>query len=192
MRRGGSSRAAAVVVLVEGVSALAACSQPECEEKADLVAMDGWRLLGAEDDPFSPPADAALCTDDDIRMEPFGVGGPTALDVDTSSGCGWATLEQQLVLPLEAGDAVQLRVFYFSQTRFPAAEAHLAVTLGDDELWSTSVPIPTGSALEAPRIELTDAFATGTPARFHVGNHGDNSWNLLELSRVRKVFCSDD
>lgn len=171
---------------------LGGCPVPECEEKTDLVAMDQWVLLAPEDDPFDPPADAPLCTTDDIRMEPFGAGGPITLDVDTSLGCGWATLTQPLVTDIAADDKVTIRVFYYSQTTFPAAEAELALTFGGELFWTDTVPIPANSDL-TPRTPLpaTRDVPAGTPVHFHVGNHGDNSWNLLELSRTRKVFCSE-
>jgi hypothetical protein len=169
----------------------AGCPEPAplCEEKADLVAMDGWTLLPAADDPFDPPADAPFCTAEDVRAEPFGQGGPLALDVDTRGGCGWATVRQELLEDLAAGDEVQVRVWYFSQTSFPASEARIALAFDGDVVWSVEVPIPASSTLEAPRFAVEKDVAAGRAAHFHVGNHGDNTWNLLELSRIRKVPC---
>lgn len=171
---------------------LAGCPGPECEEKTDLVAMDQWVLVPPAEDPFAPPPDAAFCTADSIRMEPFGTGGPVALDVDTSLGCGWATLTQPLATDIAAGEKVTIRVFYFSQTTFPAAEAELAVSFGGEVFWSDKVAIPASSSItpQAPIVADRDIPA-GTPAHFHLGNHGDNSWTLLELSRTRLVYCED-
>jgi hypothetical protein len=179
-----------VAPLAAAIGLLGGCPDPRCEERTELVAMDAWVLVAPADDPFGPPADAALCTEADIRMEPFGVGGPVALDVDTGGGCGWATLVQPLQHDVAAGEDVNVRVFYFSQTRFPAAEAEIAIGFGDEVFWSERVPIPTSSDV-TPRAPLPAAapIAAGTPTYFHVGNHGDNSWNLLELSRTRTVFC---
>lgn len=152
--------------------------------------MEGWQLVAPDNDPFAPPTDAPLCTLDDIRMEPFGNAGPVALDVDTRAGCGWATLAQQTRTELVAGDQVLSRLFYFSQTSFPAAVADVALRLGDEDLWRFEVPIPSASKLEFPTVTLEQDLPAGTRVLFHVGNHGDNTWNLLEVSRVRKVFCS--
>ena len=122
-------------------------------------------------------------------MEPFGSGSPIALDVDTRTGCGWATVAQQTRADLVAGDEVLSRLFYFSQTSFPNDVADVALRLGDDDLWRFAVPIPTTSKLELPSVVLQRDVPAGTRVLFHVGNHGDNSWNLLEVSRVRNVFC---
>lgn len=166
-----------------------ACAGPECEEKNDLVDMTAWELMDPASDPFSPPSDVDLCDAEEVRMEPFGTAGPIALDVDTRRGCGWATVEQETTTDLLAGDEVQVRIFYFSQTSFPEAEAELVLAFDDEPFWSAVVPIPAPSKLEAPLVPITNDVPAGTKVRFHVGNHGDNSWNLIELSRTRKVFC---
>lgn len=167
----------------------AGCPGDECQEKTDLVDMTAWTLVAPEDDPFEPPADAPFCTGDEIRMEAFGTGGPIALDVDTRAGCGWATLAQETKADLVAGDRVQSRLFYFSQTSFPADTADVALRFGDVDHWRFAVPIPTINQLEAPLLAVEQDVPAGTRVLFHVGNHGDNSWNLLEVSRVRNVFC---
>lgn len=171
---------------------LVGCPGPECEEKTDLVAMDQWVLVPPAEDPFAPAPDAPFCTADNIRMEPFGTGGPIALDVDTSLGCGWATLTQPLATDIAAGEKVTIRVFYFSQTTFPAAEAELAVSFGGEVFWSDQVAIPASSSItpQTPIVADRDVPA-GTPVHFHLGNHGDNSWTLLELSRTRLVYCEE-
>lgn len=176
-------------VLLACALAAPGCVGPECEEKVDIVDMSAWHLLDAASDPFSPPADAALCGAEEVRMEPFGDSGPIALDVDTRRGCGWATVEQETKADLIAGDEIQVRVFYFSQTSFPEAEAELVLALEDEAFWSVVVPIPAQSTLEAPLVPIAQDVPAGTKIRFHVGNHGDNSWNLLELSRTREVYC---
>jgi hypothetical protein len=131
-----------------------------------------------------------LCTADDIQIASF--GEDDAVEIDTRFGCGWATVEQPLLAAVEAGDALQVRVFYFSQTTFPEAEAEVAVALGDDIVVREAVAIPSSSGLVAPRVVVDRAVAAGTMARFHVGNHGDNSWNLIELSRVRTAPCDPE
>ena len=170
------------------VSAMSACT-PDCEEKVEVVDMTAWRLLSTDEDPFTPPPDAVLCSAENIRMEPFG-NGPVAVDIDTATACGWATVEQPTTEDLTAGDEVQLRIFYFSQTSFPQDVAEVIIAFDGEPFFSVEVPIPTSSQLEAPLIVVDRDIPTGTPVQFHVGNHGDNSWNLLEVSRTRKVFCS--
>jgi hypothetical protein len=178
-----------VVISAAVIASVLACPAPECEDKLDLVDMTAWELLAPNDDPFVPPADAPLCTDDNILMQPFGSGESTALDVETRAGCGWATLAQASAADLVAGDVLFSRLFYFSQTAFPSAEADVALRFGDDDMWRLTVPIPAPSKLEFPSITIAHDVPAGTTVLFHIGNHGSNSWNLLEVSRVRRVSC---
>lgn len=184
---------AAMLVTVAGCPA--SCGFEECIEKVSVIDNAAWQLLAAADDPFLPPADAPLCTLEDVHMEPFGAGGELSLDVDTGRGCGWATLQEPTLVDLAPADEVQVRVFYFSQLSFPEAVAEIALAVDGERMWSVEVPIPASSTLEAPRFTVGDALSrdtvvpAGTPLQFHIGNHGDNTWNLLELSRLRKGPC---
>lgn len=179
-----------VGLVVVATSGSSGCAPPECEFQEPLVFAEGWRFVPpTEDVLWPPPPDAPVCTVDDIQVATF--GEDEAVEIDTRLGCGWATVEQALGVGLAAGDRVQVRIFYFAQATFPAAEAEVAVALGDDVIVSERVPIPSSSGLVAPRVVIDRAVAAGTPARFHVGNHGDNSWNLIELSRVYTAACAD-
>jgi hypothetical protein len=152
------------------------------------VSAPGWTFVEPADDTLWPaPADAALCDADDIQVQSFGVDD--AIEIDTRFGCGWATVEQPIAVDLVAGDDVQARVFYFSQATFPAAQAEVAIALDGAIVVTERVDIPTGSGLLAPRITLDRDVAAGSRAAFHIGNHGDNSWNLIELARLRQVVC---
>lgn len=198
LRRGGSAQPSSPrCVAGRGVcwallAVKAGCAPaPVCETKQPLVDASSWRLVPPADDTlWPPPADAPLCAPEDVQVASF--GDDDAVEIDTRFGCGWATVEQPIALALTAGDAVQVRVFYFSQGTFPAAEAEVAVALGDAVIARQRVPIPSSSGLFAPRVVLEGDVAAGTPARFHVGNHGDNSWNLIELSRIVSGPCAGD
>lgn len=189
-RRTATPQTAFVVVVVTGiVGTSAACGGPECEEKVEIVDHTRWRLLGPDEDVFPAPPGTELCTEANIRMEPFGDAGPIAVDIDTATGCGWATVEQETNAELVRGDSLQLRMFYFSQTVFPEAEATVIVAFDGEPVWSVQIPIPTSTGLEAPVVPIDRDLAAGTKVQFHVGNHGDNSWNLLEVSRTRPILC---
>lgn len=192
--------------------ALAACSPPPptCEVKQPLVEADAWRLLPRDEDPFVPlapgpllekneevdggapidggPGALTLCADEDVTVEPLGLDDSLQL---TTQFCSWMTVEQPLRSRIEAGERVFLRVWYFAQTSYPAATAELSMSFGDEPFWSASVPIPTESGLLAEEIEIASDVAEGTPVRWHVGNHGGNSWNLIELSALREGPCPD-
>lgn len=194
-----SSAGARIVVgaLALVVVVCAGCPGETCEEKADLVAMDGWTLVAADDDPFGP-ADRPACGEDRVRMEPFGVGGPIALDIDTGFGCGWATAKQRLAEDLEPGDRLNVHVWVETQTEFAGETstvdalvfAELALAFDDETFWSTSVQIPVSAYLEgASDAPIEKTIPAGTEVFFHLGNHGANTWSLVELSRVRDAPC---
>ncbi len=163
---------------------------PVCTDKEPLVAPDAWTFVEPADDTLWPAPDgAALCNASDIQVASF--GADDAVEIDTRFGCGWATVSQPIASSLAAGDRVQVRIFYFSQATFPEAQAEVAVALDGDGGVSEKVAIPASSGLVAPVVTVDHDVAAGALAHFHIGNHGDNSWNLIELSRVFDVPCDD-
>jgi hypothetical protein len=165
-------------------------SGPQCEEATALVAGDAWTFVEPNADVlWVAPADAARCESSDLQVQTF--GDDVALEVDTRLGCGWATAMQPLRADIVEGDELQVRVFYFSQATFPAAQAEVAIAIGADIVMRELVDIPTESGLIAPRLPVLRDATAGTPVQFHIGNHGDNSWNLVELSAITRVPCEN-
>lgn len=183
--------ARAVFACVSFVVVVAGCAEPPvplCETQATLVDPAAWTYVPNADDPLWPaPEGAALCSADEIQVQSF--GEDDAVEVDTRFGCGWATVAQPIAVDLKKGDEIQIRVFYFSQASFPEDTAEVAIAIDGDVVSSTIVDIPTSSDLIAPRVVVDRDIAAGATALFHVGNHGDNSWNLIELSRIDKAPC---
>lgn len=162
-----------------------------CETLEPTVDPTAWTFVANADDPLWPaPEGAALCGPDEIQVQSF--GADDAVEVDTRFGCGWATVQQPIGVDLNEGDELQIRVFYFSQASFPEDTAEIAVAIDGDVVSSTIVDIPTSSGLIAPRIAMTRDVAKGAMAMFHIGNHGDNSWNLIELSRINSAPCPEE
>jgi hypothetical protein len=165
-------------------------TEPLCSDKEPLVSADAWTFVPPSDDAIWPaPADAVLCTPDDIQVASF--GADEAVEIDTRFGCGFATVSQPITSPLAAGDRVQVRIFYFSQATFPAERAEVAVAVDGEVIVAETIDIPTSSGLVAPIVVINHDVDVGALAHFHVGNHGDNSWNLIELARVFDVVCDE-
>jgi hypothetical protein len=177
------------------VALLAACSvcacqtEPStCETLEPVADVDSWAFVDPTDDVVWPaPADAVLCTDDDVQVQP--IGDATALEIDTRFGCGWATVVQPLLVEARAGDVLRLQIFYFPQASFPEAVANVAFAVDGDVVVSLDVPIPAPAGVLAPEVVLTRDVPAGAPIAFHVGNHGDNSWNLTRADLVRTTTC---
>lgn len=187
-RHRGANTAAAVTCVLLGACGSACDLDPQCEEATDLVAGDAWTFVEPSADVlWVAPADAARCESSALQVQTF--GDDVALEVDTRLGCGWATATQPLRADIVEGDELQVRVFYFSQATFPAAQAEVAIAIGADIVMRELVNIPTTSGLIAPRLPVLRNASAGTPVQFHIGNHGDNSWNLVELSAITRVAC---
>jgi hypothetical protein len=171
--------------------ALGACTAtsctPEalCETAVPVVNADGWLL----DEPVDAPSDALLCTSENVTKQFFGI--KEVVEIDTGPTCGFATLRRSSDAALGTGETLLIRMFYASQTVFPAAQAHVTVSVGDLTVLDEQVAIPAQSGLlpEQPRIVVDRDVPAGAPVLFHVGNHGDNSWSLVELSVLRQEPC---
>lgn len=119
------------------------------------------------------------CNRNDITTEFF--GAEPSVSVDTT-GCSAATLEQPTQLPIAAGDNLHLRIYHYPLTSTVSGVGHLEVALGATSLWTREVPLPSDSQLFEADVILPEAAAAGTPIRWHVDNHGNNTWNMVELS----------
>jgi hypothetical protein len=199
---------AAVVVVVVGIAVLGTAGStcapaPVCEAKQPLVDHDAWTIVAFDDDPWrdvAPPLvskDAGVdetsgalvpCDDADVSSEPLSL--EPSLQLSTLY-CSWLTVEQPLRVDVRAGEPIHTRLWYFQQTSYPAATAELALTIGDDAFMEESLPIPAPSGLFGGDYDAPADAAEGTPIRWHLGNHGGNTWNLIELTVLRDGPCPD-
>jgi hypothetical protein len=176
-------------VLLAACSVCACTAEPStCETLQPLVDVDAWQFVEPADDVVWPaPDDALFCTADDLQVQP--IGDVEALEIDTRFGCGWATATQPSLMAASAGDVVRLQIFYFPQASFPEAVANVGFAIDGDVVVSVDVPIPADGGVLSPEVVLTRDVAAGAPVAFHVGNHGDNSWNLTRADLVRSGPC---
>ena len=95
--------------------------------------------------------------------------------------CNWITLEQPSLRAIGAGDRVEVRGFHSRLTAPVPGEAHIGLVIGDEQVLDYRVTIPTDSVF--PDVEWTapKAYPAGTPILFHVDNHGQNEYMLIEV-----------
>jgi hypothetical protein len=156
-----------------------ACA-PSWGEPEPVAVWDGWRLSTA-DEPFgAAPADV-YC--DPLGWGPELFGPEPALQVWTAA-CPWVTVEQPSRVPLERGDRLSFRLWHDPLSADAPATAWIGLAADTSVLawWSVPIPAPSGPVLDD--LELAVDFPEGTPIRFHVHNHGNNTYHLLELSRL--------
>ncbi len=168
---------------------MAGCLDPEplqCrplapDERAVLVDHGLWRLASAEEDPWQSerPADIE-CDASGRKAEDF--GGQLSLGIDTGL-CSYTTMVQETLEATCAGDELFVWIWHFGLTGPEGSSAHLGVQVGDELVYTQTLPIPNTSGLVAEGFKLTKDHPSGTEIYFHVRNHGANTYQLLELSR---------
>jgi hypothetical protein len=149
------------------------------EPRGPLVVHDSWEIVSAEEDPFSDRLSDAVCPDDSHMPELL--GAEPVFSVDTG-GCTYITARQPALRGVAKGETLVARVWHFALDAGESAEAHVALRIGDTTVLDQTVPIPSEGGLIAASEVAMNAFEAGTPVFFHLHNHGDNSWSLVELS----------
>jgi len=96
--------------------------------------------------------------------------------------CNWITLEQPSLRAIRAGDQVEVRARHSQLTAPVPGEARMGFVVGDEQLLDYSVTIP--SDFEFPNAVWTAPrdYPAGTPLLFHVDNHGQNEYMLIEAN----------
>jgi len=97
--------------------------------------------------------------------------------------CNWITLEQPSLRAIRAGDRVEVRTRH-SQLNAPVpGVARIGFVIGDEQVLDYTVTIPEDfwfpehSPWTAPKD-----YPAGTPLLFHVDNHGQNEYMLIEVN----------
>ena len=155
-------------------------------DRVMLVDHHAWQLTREEEDPYlARRPDRVVCTPEEgYRFEIL--NEEPAFQIHTSF-CNYITVEQPLKIPLYRGDLLHLRMWHFSLTSFEATEAFAAIRMGEKEIWSARIPLPARSNLFYPDILLEHDLPATSLLRFHLNNHGANTWHLIELSASREL-----
>lgn len=187
-----------VVFLAAGL-VTSACSgeEPICTTPHPLIDNTQWSVVPLESDPFritgaetSSTAPPHLGRCDESSMTAEDLGGEMSFSIITYV-CGWATVEQTTKEQIRAGDPLFVRLWYYSQLNTEPAEANLLLAFEDEPFWNGTVPLPAMRAgLLTQAIAAPRDVPAGTPIRFHLANHGANSWNLIEVSVQRPIDCA--
>jgi hypothetical protein len=150
-----------------------------------LVHAARWEALSVDDDPIADPSlDAAdQCPDEALTVEVTEDG--LYLDIDTTT-CSWLTVTQTAIAPLQVGDT--MRVWAFRWPNLVAeGQGLLRLSAGDPPvtLWEHRPDLPQDrSELYYEDLPVTHGVPTGTPLYWHVANHGQNVWSLVNVLRV--------
>jgi hypothetical protein len=154
----------------------------DVSETVMLVDHELWSPVAAADDPFGDPPDQVDC-------EPAAWGTENLGDELTffvkTQGCNYLTVAQPTLSAIKSGETINIRLWHYDLTAPAASEAHLGLHIGDHLAWEANVPIPTDSELLVDTWTAPADIPAGQDISFHVHNHGNNEYNLVEVSIPR-------
>jgi hypothetical protein len=135
-------------------------------------------------DPFWPTDGSTpnLCPPDAYLAEDSGDGMWFSLE---TSNCNYMTVSQPLLADVTEDAVIQVRVWHFKITGSVGKFYH-RIAAGDPPqiLWEVEKAVPTesGGLLPFEPVSPKIAVSAGEAVYWHVSNHGQNSWHLIELS----------
>lgn len=139
--------------------------------EGELFDPGGWTAVSADADPFGDrPAEVACHV---------GGYGPEGLvfEVETDI-CGYVTATQALAAPIPAGAHLTSVVWHLALTNEAPATGHIALRVGEHLVFEARPQIPGPEAFYTIDWAVPEDLPAGTPAYFHVHNHGYNSYRL--------------
>lgn len=143
-----------------------------------LVDMKAWREISPSEDPFTDRPEKVDCRLGSIMPETL--AGVTAYGVETGT-CNYVTVSQPTLVDLNPGDHVAARVWHFELSAPEAANAHVAVRVGALRVLDETIAMPGAGGTVRGSAPVLQRMPAGTPAYFHLHNHGANSWAIVEL-----------
>lgn len=186
----------AITHVVMGLSLMACdnndnamCEKAPPDTLVSVIDHNTWRLAAFDEDPWKAHRPENIeCAAEGRVAEDF--AGIYSFGVDTGL-CPFTTVVQPLTTDICDGEQLYVWLWRFQLTGPEGSTSTLAVVIGDEPVWEAIVPIPATSALVALQVPLPHGYAKGTPIHFHVRNHGNNNYQLLDLGRCNGN-CSPD
>ncbi|MBJ95780.1 MAG: hypothetical protein CMP23_15065 [Rickettsiales bacterium] len=155
-----------------------ACIEQEPRPAGPLIDHELWQPLPLSEDPFSDHAPASIeCPEAAWFLE------DGALEVDTGL-CNYLALQQPARIEVRPDDRVSLIAWHAQLWDINSSEAHIAVLFDDHVVWQEYIPIPADPGVFDVEFTAPEPLAQGQRIQLHLHNHGSNSWNLLQLSRL--------
>ncbi len=176
-----------------GLLVLTGCPTDPPREPASLIDHSLWQEADPAADPWlaeRPDDDFVKCGELAVFEESFGRDDTLSVNLDY---CNYVSLHQPTLVDVLADDTLTFRLWhdgFFFATDEPV---HLALRIGDEQVWDVLLEAPGDSGLEYVQWGAAADIAAGTAVSFLVNTHqeldilerhGGNSLNLIELSRV--------
>lgn len=146
--------------------------------EAVLLTHDGWAYVPPEADPFEAQAPGT----EPCPSVAYGAeNGFFELETDY---CAIATFSQELAADVPKGADIRFVVWNLDLWAPDPTEAVRVLRLGEHDLWTTTVPVPGNEDVSEVVVPAPEDLPAGTPAWFHLRNHGINSWRIGDVERV--------
>jgi hypothetical protein len=178
-------RVARLRLLALGTLALlGGCASDQTESEPDLefqtlVALGAWSAVARDADRFITDLDAApACVGPGFRVE------QQWLEIDTAE-CNWVTLEAAARYEVKRGQELRVTVSHFDLNAPSAAEGVAELAFGGCATWKKVVMIPSAAAVYTETFASPCEVAAQGRVYFHLHNHGQNNWQLQDLSLKR-------
>jgi hypothetical protein len=146
-----------------------------------LVLLSDWSSVSRDEDPFVTDAAAApACVGPGFIIE----NDYHWLEVDTGL-CNWVTLKASAESAVTEGQQLQLIVSHYDLNAAAPAEAELRLSFEDCDAWSQAIPIPSAANVDKEQFASPCVLKAGGSVLFHLHNHGQNTYQLQDLSSLR-------
>lgn len=97
--------------------------------------------------------------------------------------CNYHAAQGGLLVPLQPGDVGIIRLFHFQIDGAVGDTAHLGLAVGGAPVWEKTVTLGP-AAFVTERWIVPQAWPPGTPVVLQVDNHGNNSYQFLEVGVI--------
>lgn len=193
----------AVVLLLAACGASQGDHDTGTVDYLPVMAWDAWEPVDGEDPYAADVPDAVDCTSRAFSFATDGlqksVHNPQGLvPTFSTSSCDYATVTQPTLRAIEPGEKLLAAVFHTRLLATERAEATISVRVGDQALLDERIAIDVAAPADDCPTAATDGYChasgrpsgtwtatqtipAGTPLYFHVHNHGDNEYWLVDL-----------
>jgi len=148
-------------------------------ERRSLIDHHRWQRVSPQQDASEDRPSEVRCEQQATIVETL--ADELALEVDTTY-CNYLAVHQRTRVPVSAGETLQVRLWHFSLSAAQPAQAHAMLQVGGARVLDERVPIPAEGGLLTASLQVEQAIPEGAPVYFHLHNHGDNTWALVEVS----------
>ncbi|MDF3067141.1 MAG: hypothetical protein K0R38_2742 [Polyangiaceae bacterium] len=145
-----------------------------------LVGVEDWGTIAREVDPFVDEESPPECEAPGVVVEEE----QSWLELDTTE-CGFITVAAGAGSDVEEGQELSVNVSHFDLDAAEPASAELRLRFEACDAWEKTIPIPSKANVYSERFPSPCAIAQGGQVFFHLHNHGQNTYQLRDISVLR-------